>query len=63
MKEQIKSTRDLDHEEIASLVNEYIDYYNNERGQERLGWLTPTEYATKFKDDYNETHDTATEAA
>lgn len=63
MKEQIKSTKNLSHEEITCLVSEYIDYYNNERGQERLGWLTPIEYAKRFKNDYNETHDTATEAA
>ena len=63
MKEQIKSTKNLSHEEITCLVSEYIDYYNNERGQERLGWLTPIEYAKRFKNDYNETHDAATEAA
>ncbi|WP_407725710.1 IS3 family transposase [Parafannyhessea umbonata] len=25
-----------------------MDYYNNERGQARLDWLTPMEYAAKL---------------
>jgi len=45
MKEQIGPTDKLSHAEIAALVDDYIDYYNNERGQARLGWLTPMEYA------------------
>lgn len=45
MKGQIGPTAGLTHEEVSELVDEYIDYYNNERGQERLGWLTPKEYA------------------
>ena len=48
MKEQIGPTEHLPHNEIAALVDDYIDYYNNERGQERLGWLTPAEYAAKL---------------
>jgi len=48
MKEQIPATDGMAHEEIAALVDGYIDYYNNERGQERLGWLTPVEYAAKL---------------
>ena len=33
------------HEEIVALADDCIDYCNNERGKERLGWLTPIEYA------------------
>lgn len=45
MKRDISPTGSLTHEEIVKLVNNYIDYYNNERRKERLGWLTPSEYA------------------
>ena len=45
MKEQVGATADMAHGEIVGLVDEYVDYYNNERGQERLNWLAPTEYA------------------
>lgn len=48
MKEQIGPTDDMSHEEIVALVDDYVDYYNNERGQVRLGWLTPKEYAARF---------------
>ncbi len=41
MKEQIGDTSQMSHEEIVALVDDYIDYYNNERGQARLDWLTP----------------------
>ena len=26
----------------------YVDHYNNHRGQERLGWLTPMEHAGRL---------------
>ena len=45
MKEQIVLTADMTHNEIIALVDDYIDYYNNERGQKRLNWLSPVEYA------------------
>ena len=45
MKEQVGATAGMTHGEIVGLVDDYVDYYNNERGQERLNWLTPTEYA------------------
>ena len=45
MKEQIEPTNNMTHNEVICRVDEYIDYYNNERGQKRLNWLTPTEYA------------------
>ena len=45
LKEQIPPTNTMSHKQITTLINNYIDYYNNERGQARLGWLTPNEYA------------------
>ena len=48
MKEQIGDTSQMSHEEIVTLVDDYIDHYNNERGQARLDWLTPMEYAAKL---------------
>lgn len=48
MKSEIGPTGDMTHDEVESLVDSFIDYYNNERGQERLGWLTPAEYAAKL---------------
>ncbi len=38
----------MSHEEIVTLVDDYIDHYNNERGQARLDWFTPMEYAAKL---------------
>ena len=38
----------MSHEEIVTLVDDHIDCYNNERGQARLDWLTPMEYAAKL---------------
>ena len=35
-------------EKIMERVDEYVSYYNNLRGQERLGWLTPLEYAGRL---------------
>ena len=48
LKDEIGPTEHLTHEEIVDLVDKYIDYYNNERGQARLGWLTPKEYEASF---------------
>ena len=31
-----------------ALVDRYVDYYSNHRGQERLGLLTPMEHAGRF---------------
>lgn len=33
MKEQIGATDNLTHEQVVKLVDDHIDYYNNERGQ------------------------------
>lgn len=48
MKEQIGATNGMSHKEIVPLIDNYVDYYNNERGQERLGWHSPKEYAAMF---------------
>ena len=44
MKEQIGKTKHLPADEVIELVNEYIYYYNNLRGQARLQWRTPIEH-------------------
>ena len=49
LKEQLGPTDKLTSEQIAVLIDDYVDYYNNERGQARLGWLTPIEYASKLQ--------------
>jgi putative transposase len=48
MKAQIGSTDKYTFDEVCATVDEYMDYYNNYRGQARLGWLTPKEYASKL---------------
>lgn len=49
LKEQIGPTRKLTAKEIIDKVDRYIDYYNNIRGQKRLGWMTPNEYLHTIK--------------
>ena len=44
MKEQIGPTRHLCANKVVKLVNNYVHYYNNCRGQEHLGWKSPVEY-------------------
>jgi transposase InsO family protein len=48
LKGQIGETKNKTHEEIVEMVKEYVHYYNYCRGQERLGWMTPKEYAAKL---------------
>ena len=48
MKTQLGPTERMTHDEIVKLVDDYVDYYNHERGQARLGWLTPEEYAKQL---------------
>lgn len=36
MKEQLGETEELTFEEASALIERYVDYYNNRRGQERL---------------------------
>ena len=33
-----------DYEELKSEIERYIEYYNNKRIKERLGWMSPVEY-------------------
>lgn len=37
-------------EKIMERVDKYVSYHNNLTGQERLGWLTPLEYAGRLAD-------------
>lgn len=39
-----KNRWNLSFEELCDKVNEYVRYYNEERIQEKLGYLTPMEY-------------------
>lgn len=48
MKEQIGPTNNLTSKEICEVVDQYVEYYNYYRGQERLGWMTPKEYAASL---------------
>ena len=45
MKEQIGPTGRMPFAQICQKIDEYIEYYNYHRGQERLNWMTPKEYA------------------
>jgi transposase InsO family protein len=44
MKDEIDITKCQTHEEIVTLVHDWIDYYNNERYQWELAKLSPNEY-------------------
>ncbi len=35
---------DLTFEQVAQMLFDYVNYYNEERIQKKLGYLTPTEY-------------------
>ena len=35
----------LSYEETKKLIDDFIEYYNNERIQQNLGWKTPSEVA------------------
>lgn len=48
MKEQIGPTKHLSFTEICQKIDEYIEYYNYHRGQKRLNWMTPKEYAASL---------------
>lgn len=48
MKEQLGDTKSLSFEEVSCRVDDYMDYYTNHRRQERLGNLTPAEYAKQL---------------
>ena len=44
MKEEIDLSQCVMHEQIAAVIDEWIDYYNNERYQWDLAKLAPSEY-------------------
>ena len=48
MKEQLGNTKAQTAHEIMQRIDEYVNYYNNFRGQSRLGNLTPVEYERKL---------------
>lgn len=35
-------------EEMISMINDYVNYYNNERIQKKLGYLTPSEFKNRY---------------
>ena len=48
LKTEIGDTHTYSIEHATQRVNEYIDYYNTDRVQKRLGYKTPQEYTTTF---------------
>ena len=32
------------YEELKTAIEEYINYYNNQRIKEKLGWMSPVKY-------------------
>jgi hypothetical protein len=44
MKEEIDLSRCETHGDIAAAIDDWIDYYNNERYQWNLAKLSPSEY-------------------
>ena len=41
----MQSGKFLSFEETKKLIDDFIEYYNNERIQQKLGWKTPGEVA------------------
>ena len=51
LKTVLISRPDIKHISFAELkqaIAEYIDYYNNVRVQEKLGWMTPTQFKNQL---------------
>lgn len=46
LKEQTGPTAHLTPSQVTQTVDDCIHYYNEKRGQARLGWETPMEYGT-----------------
>ena len=44
MKDEINIAGCYTHEEVVSVIDDWIDYYNNDRYQWDLAKLAPTEY-------------------
>lgn len=49
MKADIGKTDKMTFSEVESRIADYMDYYNNERCQKRLGDITPAAYAKKLE--------------
>ena len=41
----LKSGKLLSYKKTKKLIDDFIEYYNNERMQQNLGWKTPSEVA------------------
>ena len=44
--EKERIAREAIEDDVASLIKEYVDYYNNERPMCCLGYKTPRQYRT-----------------
>ena len=44
MKDEIDVSRCTTHQQIVSVIDDWVDYYNNDRGQWELARLSPNEY-------------------
>ena len=49
MKQEIGRTDKLTFAQAEALIADYVDYYNNERCQRRLGGISPAAYAKKLE--------------
>lgn len=47
-KAETQRTHDMSFEEISEIIDNYMQYYNYERRQARLGNLPPVDYALKL---------------
>jgi len=44
MKDEIDISRCVSHPQIVAVIDDWVDYYNNDRGQWDLARLSPNEY-------------------
>jgi len=44
MKDEIDVSKSITYREVKSVIDDWIDYYNNERYQWQLAKLSPNEY-------------------
>jgi len=44
MKDEIDISRCASHPQIVAVIDDWVDYYNNDRGQWDLARLSPNEY-------------------
>ncbi|WP_038281456.1 IS3 family transposase, partial [Lacrimispora celerecrescens] len=52
MKDEIHLSRCTTYEELCTEINDYMDYYNNERYQWELAKLSPNQYAEYLRTGY-----------